>query len=142
MISSRWVSQSYILLTFLSLTLFLVLVLHSSVAVPCSFLALSAPLYSPLLLHTQINAGIVSDLATAIAKNCPTAFICVISNPVNSTVPIVAEVLKKAGVFDPKRCVCLLSFRHDLLSGSTRGEVIVCMLLSSGQSRIAYTHRR
>jgi len=51
----------------------------------------------------KINAGIVRDLASAIAKYAPKAFICVISNPVNSTVPIVAEVLKKAGVFDPKR---------------------------------------
>lgn len=51
----------------------------------------------------KINAGIVQDLAQAIAKDCPKAFVCVISNPVNSTVPIVAEVLKKAGVFDPKR---------------------------------------
>lgn len=57
------------------------------------------------LQFSQINAGIVSDLATAIAQNCPKAFICVISNPVNSTVPIVAEVLKKAVVFDPKRWV-------------------------------------
>ncbi|KAI3628480.1 MDH1 [Malassezia furfur] len=31
------------------------------------------------------------------------AYIGVISNPVNSTVPIVAEVFKKAGVYDPKR---------------------------------------
>lgn len=51
----------------------------------------------------NINAGIVRDLATAMAKDCPKAFVCVISNPVNSTVPIVAEVFKKAGVFDPKR---------------------------------------
>jgi len=29
----------------------------------------------------------------------------IISNPVNSTVPIVAEVYKKAGVYDPNRCV-------------------------------------
>jgi malate dehydrogenase len=36
-------------------------------------------------------------------KNCPKACILVISNPVNSTVPIVAEVFKKAGVFDPKK---------------------------------------
>ncbi|KAK0463230.1 L-malate dehydrogenase [Desarmillaria tabescens] len=50
-----------------------------------------------------INAGIVRDLATGIAKNCPKAFVLVISNPVNSTVPIVAEVFKKHGVFDPKR---------------------------------------
>jgi malate dehydrogenase len=51
----------------------------------------------------KINAGIVRDLATGIAKTSPKAFILVISNPVNSTVPIVAEVLKKHGVFDPKR---------------------------------------
>ncbi|KIY70062.1 NAD-malate dehydrogenase [Cylindrobasidium torrendii FP15055 ss-10] len=51
----------------------------------------------------KINAGIVRDLATGIAKTCPKAFVLVISNPVNSTVPIVAEVLKKHSVFDPKR---------------------------------------
>lgn len=27
----------------------------------------------------------------------------IISNPVNSTVPIVREVFKKAGVYDPKK---------------------------------------
>lgn len=53
----------------------------------------------------QINAGIVRDLATGIATTAPKAFVLVISNPVNSTVPIVAEVFKKHGVFDPKRCV-------------------------------------
>ncbi|KAI0270703.1 NAD-malate dehydrogenase [Gloeopeniophorella convolvens] len=51
----------------------------------------------------KINAGIVYDLATGIATTAPKAFVLVISNPVNSTVPIVAEVLKKHGVFDPKR---------------------------------------
>jgi len=51
----------------------------------------------------KINAGIVKDLATGIATTCPKAFVLVISNPVNSTVPIVAETLKKHGVFDPKR---------------------------------------
>eukprot|EP00270_Netrium_digitus_P001967 TRINITY_DN1220_c0_g1_i2.p1 TRINITY_DN1220_c0_g1~~TRINITY_DN1220_c0_g1_i2.p1 ORF type:complete len:368 (+),score=99.48 TRINITY_DN1220_c0_g1_i2:57-1106(+) len=51
----------------------------------------------------NINAGIVKDLVQGIAKNCPEALIAMISNPVNSTVPIAAEVLKKAGVYDPKR---------------------------------------
>ncbi|OZJ04982.1 putative malate dehydrogenase, mitochondrial [Bifiguratus adelaidae] len=51
----------------------------------------------------KINAGIIRDLATAAAKNCPKAFMLIISNPVNSTVPIVAEVFKKHGVYDPKR---------------------------------------
>ncbi|KAF8901002.1 NAD-malate dehydrogenase [Gymnopilus junonius] len=51
----------------------------------------------------KINAGIVKGLATGIATTAPKAFVLVISNPVNSTVPIVAEVFKKFGVFDPKR---------------------------------------
>ncbi|ORZ28782.1 malate dehydrogenase, NAD-dependent [Lobosporangium transversale] len=49
------------------------------------------------------NASIVRDLAQACAEHCPKAHVLVIANPVNSTVPIVAEVFKKAGVFDPKR---------------------------------------
>ncbi|KAH9976711.1 NAD-malate dehydrogenase [Lactifluus volemus] len=51
----------------------------------------------------KINAGIVHDLAIGIAVTAPKAFILVISNPVNSTVPIVAEVFKKRGIFDPRR---------------------------------------
>ncbi len=51
----------------------------------------------------KINAGIVRDLAKGIAEFSPKAFVLIISNPVNSTVPIAAEVLKGAGVFDPKR---------------------------------------
>mmetsp|Transcript_5516 Transcript_5516/g.6407 ORF Transcript_5516/g.6407 Transcript_5516/m.6407 type:complete len:326 (+) Transcript_5516:43-1020(+) len=51
----------------------------------------------------KINAGIVSGLIEGIAEACPKCMICIISNPVNSTVPIAAEVLKKKGVFDPKR---------------------------------------
>ncbi len=49
------------------------------------------------------NASIVRDLASAVADHCPKAMICIISNPVNSTVPIFAEVLKQNGVFDEKR---------------------------------------
>ncbi|EOD51753.1 malate dehydrogenase [Neofusicoccum parvum] len=51
----------------------------------------------------KINAGIVRDLVQGIAENAPDAFILVISNPVNSTVPIAAEVLKRAGKFNPKK---------------------------------------
>ena len=49
------------------------------------------------------NASIVRDLAKAAAKVSPKAHMLIISNPVNSTVPIVAEVFKRAGVYDPKR---------------------------------------
>ncbi|KAL6012773.1 hypothetical protein ACLOJK_003262 [Asimina triloba] len=51
----------------------------------------------------NINAGIVKTLCEGVAKCCPHAFVNVISNPVNSTVPIAAEIFKKAGMFDPKR---------------------------------------
>lgn len=51
----------------------------------------------------KINAGIVRDLIEGVVKYCPKAFVLIISNPVNSTVPIAAEVLKKAGVFNPKK---------------------------------------
>merc|ERR1712000_351712 len=51
----------------------------------------------------KINAGIVQGLIQGCAENCPDAYILVISNPVNSTVPIAAEVLKKAGKFNPKK---------------------------------------
>jgi len=51
----------------------------------------------------NINASIVRDLATACATHCPKAHLLIISNPVNSTVPIVAEVLKKHNAYDPRR---------------------------------------
>ncbi|KAF2773506.1 malate DEHYDROGENASE, NAD-dependent [Teratosphaeria nubilosa] len=51
----------------------------------------------------KINAGIVKGLIEGIAQYAPDAYILVISNPVNSTVPIAAEVLKKAGKFNPKK---------------------------------------
>lgn len=51
----------------------------------------------------NINAGIVKTLCAGIAKCCPKAIVNVISNPVNSTVPIAAEVFKKVGTYDPRR---------------------------------------
>jgi malate dehydrogenase len=51
----------------------------------------------------KINAGIVQGLITAAGKHCPEAILNIISNPVNSTVPIAAETLKKLGVYNPKK---------------------------------------
>lgn len=51
----------------------------------------------------NINANIVKTLIEAVADNCPDALIHIISNPVNSTVPIAAEVLKQKGVYNPKK---------------------------------------
>lgn len=51
----------------------------------------------------NINAGIVANLVGKCAQTCPKALIGVITNPVNTTVAIAAEVLKKAGVYDKNR---------------------------------------
>lgn len=51
----------------------------------------------------KINAGIVKTLCEGVAKSCPNAIVNLISNPVNSTVPIASEVFKKTGTYDPKR---------------------------------------
>jgi malate dehydrogenase len=51
----------------------------------------------------NINAGIVKGLIETAAEVAPKAFILVISNPVNSTVPISAEVLKAKNVFNAQK---------------------------------------
>ena len=40
---------------------------------------------------------------TSLLDSCYQALVNIISNPVNSTVPIVAEVFKKAGTYDEKK---------------------------------------
>ena len=73
----------------------------------------------------NINAGIVKSLATAISKYCPHALVNMISNPVNSTVPIAAEVFKKAGTYDEKR-----------LFGVTTLDVVRAKTFYAGKARV------
>ncbi|OZN25782.1 malate dehydrogenase [Actinobacillus seminis] len=51
----------------------------------------------------NINAGIVRNLVEKVAVTCPKACVGIITNPVNTTVAIAAEVLKKAGVYDKRK---------------------------------------
>jgi malate dehydrogenase len=51
----------------------------------------------------NINAGIVRKLIEQVASTCPKACIGIITNPVNTTVAIAAETLKKAGVYDKNK---------------------------------------
>lgn len=51
----------------------------------------------------NVNAGIVKNLVGVGAKACPGAFFAIVTNPVNSTVPIAAETLKAAGVYDKRK---------------------------------------
>merc|ERR1719295_1861588 len=49
------------------------------------------------------NASIIAKLSQAAAEVCPDAALAIISNPVNSTVPIASEIFKKAGKYDPAK---------------------------------------
>jgi len=51
----------------------------------------------------NINAGIIKSLVSVVAKVAPSACIGIITNPVNTTVAIAAEVLKTAGVYNKKK---------------------------------------
>jgi len=48
----------------------------------------------------KINAGIIKNLTQKVAEVCPKALLGIITNPVNTTVAIAAEVLAKNGVYD------------------------------------------
>ncbi|KAF9672657.1 hypothetical protein SADUNF_Sadunf11G0065900 [Salix dunnii] len=79
----------------------------------------------------NINAGIVKGLCEAIAKHCPQALVNMISNPVNSTVPIAAEIFKKAGTYDPKR-----------LFGVTTLDVVRAKTFYAGKAKVPVAERR
>lgn len=49
------------------------------------------------------NANVIKSLAESIVANCPDALVGVITNPVNTTVAIAAEVFKKAGTYNPAK---------------------------------------
>jgi len=51
----------------------------------------------------KVNAGVIRDLVTGIALTCPNAFLLIITNPVNSTLPIAVETMKKHNVFNPAK---------------------------------------
>ncbi len=51
----------------------------------------------------NVNAGIVKSLVEQVAVTCPNACLGIITNPVNTTVAIAAEVLKKAGVYNKNK---------------------------------------
>ncbi len=65
----------------------------------------------------NINAGIVENLVSACADNCPMAMIGIITNPVNTTVAIAAEVLKNKGVYDASRLFGITTL--DVIRSST-----------------------
>ncbi|OJJ31401.1 hypothetical protein ASPWEDRAFT_141631 [Aspergillus wentii DTO 134E9] len=81
----------------------------------------------------KTNASIIRDIFTQAAHSCPKATFCVVTNPVNSTVPVAAQALRKAGAFDPKRLfgvttldvVRASTFASDALGGDDHGTIKV-----------------
>ena len=55
------------------------------------------------------NAPIVGELIEACARYCPAACICMISNPMNSLVPLAAAILKAHKVFDPRKLLGVMT---------------------------------
>jgi len=51
-----------------------------------------------------INAGIAKNIVEACGKHCPNAILGLIVNPVNSVVPAMCELYKKAGLNPKKIC--------------------------------------
>jgi malate dehydrogenase len=79
------------------------------------------------------NAPVVKELAEAISKHCTDPFIFIITNPVNSLVPLVAEILNKSGKFNPRKLfgittidvVRAATFAAELDSGISASELVV-----------------
>ena len=80
----------------------------------------------------KFNADIVKSLAEAIAKYAPKACVAIITNPVNTMVPIVKEVFVKAGCYDANKLFGVTSL--DILrsetfwadkTGYSRGSLVV-----------------
>ncbi len=51
----------------------------------------------------KFNAGVIKNLVQHCARECPNALLAIITNPVNSIIPIAAEVLRQAGVYDRRK---------------------------------------
>ncbi|GMI38598.1 hypothetical protein TrCOL_g12763 [Triparma columacea] len=70
-----------------------------------------------------INAAIVKGLVEAVASHCPGAVICVISNPVNSLVPVCKEVLVRRGCYNPSK-LCGVTYLDVCRANTFVGEAV------------------
>lgn len=51
----------------------------------------------------NINGNIIKNLVEKVAEVCPDACVGIVSNPVNTLVPLAAEVLRKKGIYDKRK---------------------------------------
>lgn len=74
------------------------------------------------------NASIVQTLVKGVAEHAPNALIGIISNPVNSTVPIAAQVLREAGVYDKQKLCGVTTLdvlRANTFSGASQSVPVI-----------------
>ena len=57
----------------------------------------------------QINAKVVFGLATAVAQHAPNAWLLVVTNPVDATVPIALEAMRKQGAGNDRKVIGVTS---------------------------------
>ncbi len=72
----------------------------------------------------NVNATINMNLAQACAETCPNAAFLIISNPVNSVVPLWSKVLQKAGVYNKNKLFGVTTldiFRANTFSSAKAG---------------------
>ena len=81
----------------------------------------------------NVNAGIVRTLCEGIARCCPRAIVNLVSNPVNSTVPMAAEFFKKAGTYDPRRLLGVTML--DVVRANT---FVVCFMIFQFYTILSY----
>ena len=91
-----------------------------------------------------INAGIIKSLIEGVAVVCPKAFIAIVSNPVNSNVPLAAEVMKQHNVYDERKIFGVTSldvmraatFAAALTGSDPRKQKVPCIGGHSGHTII------
>lgn len=75
----------------------------------CSLVIMTAGIPSKSEISTDeifnSNARIAMELADACAQNCHNAMLAIITNPVNSIVPIASEVYMRRGVYNPAKII-------------------------------------
>nr|XP_022917717.1 malate dehydrogenase, mitochondrial-like [Onthophagus taurus] len=71
----------------------------------------------------KVNRVLVKDYATACSKFCPGAIIAIATHPITTMVPIVSEVLKKCGTYNPHKIFGITTL-HTVRSNTFVGNIL------------------
>lgn len=75
------------------------------------------------------NACTVMDITKVIAVKCPKALVAIITNPVNTCVPIAAEIMKKVSkIYVDKSFIHTFPFPENRVASMIRSVYSACVL--------------